>query len=139
MTLFSAFEDFVLRTLGALPATWSKLVYVAGLRKPDGSYAHWGLERTHGRESVRCALLQAHRELFLEVLRTPLARLLEDARRSAAEQESATDAYLKTISTRSAELLPEDRGGGSDEHFSLVLDALSSLVRDRPCANRPHA
>jgi hypothetical protein len=139
MTFFSASEDFVLRTLGALPATWSKLVYVAGLRQAGGGYAHWGLERTHGVEAVRQALPHAHRELFLEVLRTPLAKLLDDACRSAAEQELETGAFLVDLASRRSQLLPQDRGGGCEEHFSLVLDALSSLVRGRQTANLPGA
>ncbi len=139
MTLFSAFEDFVLRTLGALPATWSKLDYVAGLRRDDGGYSHWGLERTHGPEAMRGALSAAHRELFLGVLRTPLAQLLDDARRAAAHQDLDTVAYLAALTARSAALLPEDQGGGSGEHLSLVLDALASLVRGRPPANPPGA
>ncbi|MGH6630949.1 MAG: hypothetical protein ACREB3_14565 [Burkholderiales bacterium] len=129
----------MLRTLGALPATWSKLVYVAGLRRTDGAYAHWGLERTHGPEAMRGTLSAAHRELFLAVLRTPLAQLLEDACRAAAHQDLDTVAYLAALTARSAALLPEDQGGGSGEHFSLVLDALSSLVRGRRSANRPDA
>ncbi|MGH9603043.1 MAG: hypothetical protein ACRD24_11720 [Terriglobales bacterium] len=139
MTLFSAFEDFVLRSLGALPATWSKLVYVAGLRTSQGSYAHWGLERTHGVEAAHKALPHAHRELFLEVLRTPLAKLLEDASRSAAEQQLETGAFLTELNARRDQLLPRDHGGGSEEHFSLVLGALSSLAPGRRSASRPDA
>ncbi|MCI0355836.1 MAG: hypothetical protein L0099_12465, partial [Acidobacteria bacterium] len=125
--------------LAALPATWSKLDYVAGLRRNDGGYSHWGLERTHGPEAMRGALSAAHRELFLGVLRTPLAQLLDDARRAAAHQDLDTVAYLAALTARSAALLPEDQGGGSGEHLSLVLDALASLVRGRPPANPPGA
>ncbi len=139
MTLFSAFEDFVLRTLGALPATWSKLVYVAGLRAKEGGYKHWGMERTHGVEAARQALPHAHRELFLEVLRTPTAVLLEDARRSAAEQQQPADAFVADLNVRRDQLVPRDPGGGSREHFSLVLGALSSLLRGRRPASRPDA
>lgn len=139
MTLFSAFEDFVLRTLEALPATWSRLVYVAGLRQTDGGYVHWGLERTHGAPAVRQALPRAHRELFLEVLRTPLAQLAADAQRAALHQDQDTVAYLAELSARRATLLPGDRGGGSGEHFNSVLDALSTLAPGRPRANPPDA
>jgi hypothetical protein len=139
MTLFSAFEDFVLRTLGALPATWSKLLYVAGLRSEKGGYQHWGLERTHGVEAVQQALPHAHRELFLEVLRTPTPVLLEDAHRSAAEQQQPTEAFVAELDTRQEQLVPGDPGGGSREHFSLVLAALSSLLRGRRSSSRPDA
>ncbi len=139
MTLLAPFEDFVLRTLGTLPALWSKLDYVAGLRQPDGTYAHWGLERTHGQAAAREVMPRAHRELFLEVLRTPLARLDADAERAASELERELADYLKLLAARGAVLLPGNDGGGSAEHFTLVLDALSTLAQARLRANRPAA
>ncbi len=139
MTLLAPFEDFVLRTLGVLPTLWSKLDYVAGLRQAGGGYSHWGLERTHGQVAAREALPRAHRELFLEVLRTPLATLAGDAERAASEQDQDPAAYLAQLSARGAELFPDHRGGGSAEHFTLVLDALSSLAQDRHRASPPDA
>ena len=139
MTLLAPFEDFVLRTLGVLPALWSKLDYVAGLRQADGGYAHWGLERTHGPMAARAALPRAHQELFLEVLRTPLAKLAGDAERAAAQQDQNSVAYLAQLSARGAVMLPDNRAGGSVEHFTLVLDALSILAQDRHPASRPDA
>ena len=139
MTLLATFEDFVLRTLGALPALWSRLDYVAGLRQADGTYAHWGLERTHGPLAARQALPRAHQELFLEVLRTPLARLAGDVERAASHRDQDSAAYLAFLSARGTVLLPDQRGGGSVEHFTLVLDALSTLARGRPPASPPAA
>ena len=139
MTLLAPFEDFVLRTLATLPAVWSKLDYVAGLRQADRRYAHWGLERTHGQVAAREVLPRAHRELFLEVLRTPLAKLAGDAQRAASEQNQDSAAYVAQLSARGDDLLPDNRGGGSVEHFTLVLDALSTLARGRPPASPPDA
>ncbi len=139
MTFLPPFEDFVLRTLGTLPSLWSKLDYVVGLRQADGRYAHWGLERTHGPVAVCEALPRAHRELFLEVLRTPLARLANDVERAASEQDLDPAAYLAQLSARGPGLFPDSRGGGCDEHFILVLDALSILAPGRPRASPPDA
>ena len=77
--------------------------------------------------------------MFLEVLRTPLASLAGDAERAASELGQNSAAYLSYLSAREAELLPENRGGGSLEHFIAVLDALSTLAQARPPASRPDA
>ena len=39
MTLFSAYEDFVVRTLGSLPGPLARLGYLARLRGDGGDYA----------------------------------------------------------------------------------------------------
>ncbi|HXE91022.1 MAG TPA: hypothetical protein VNK82_08680 [Terriglobales bacterium] len=135
MTLFSALEDFLKTTLSRVPGRWSKLVYVAGLRE-QGRYRHWGLERVHGEPAVQDALQEVHQSLFLEVLRTPLPELLEDAEQSAVEQELEAEAYVNGLGTRREALLPSDLGGGSARHFNAVLSALSSLVQGHPRASR---
>ena len=86
MTFLSASEDFLATTLAALPGVWGKLQYLSGLRSEGGTYDHWGLTRLHGEAAVARALGEAHRNVFLKVLQTPLAPLLEEAALSAAEQ-----------------------------------------------------
>ena len=134
MSLFSALEDFLKTTISRVPGRWNKLVYVAGLRQ-QGRYRHWGLERAHGEQAVQHALRELHHLLFLEVLRTPLPELLEDAEQSASEQELEAEAYLRELGTKDMSLLPADLGGGSARHFSAVLLALSCLVQAHPPAN----
>ena len=135
MSLLSALEDFLKTTISRVPGRWSKLVYVAGLRQ-EGRYRHWGLERVHGEQAVQSALRELHYLLFLEVLRTPLAELLEDAEQSAGEQEVEPEAYVHGLGARQEALLPADLGGGSAHHFNAVLLALSCLVQAHPPANR---
>ena len=134
MTFLSASEDFLANTLAALPGAWGKLRYLSGLRTEDGGYGHWGLTRLHGEAAVQRALREAHRGVFLEILRTPLAPLLEDAMLSAADQEMDAVAYLSQLSDRSKALLPPDLGGGMEAHFSSVLKALSRLAQARSTA-----
>ena len=136
MTFLSAAEDFLTTTLAALPGAWVKLQYLSGLRKEDGRYDHWGFVRLHGEAAVQRALGEAHREVFLEILRTPLAPLLEEARLSAAEQELEAASYLRQLSNGSKALLPGDLGGGLEPHFSSVLKALSKLAQARSNATR---
>jgi len=136
MTLLSASEDVLTTTLAALPGVWGKLQYVSGLRTEEGRYHHWGLERLHGEAAVQRALGAAHRDVFLEVLRTPLAPLLQEAMLSAADRELDPVAYLSQLSARWRELLPPDPAGGVEAHFSSVLTALSKLARARSRATR---
>lgn len=136
MTFLSASEDFLATTLAALPGVWGKLHYLSGLRSEDGAYAHWGLTRLHGEAAVQRALGEAHRDVFLQVLRTPLAPLLEEASLSAAEQELDAASYLRGLSQGSQALLPPHLGGGMESHFSSVLKALSKLAQARSSATR---
>jgi hypothetical protein len=139
MTFLSASEDFLGRTLAALPGAWGKLQYVSGLRTEDGHYDHWGLTRLHGEAAVQRALGEVHRDTFLGILRTPLARLLEDAHLSAAKQELEAAPYLQELRARSKVLLPPDLGGGMEPHFSSVLTALLKLAQARSSATRQAA
>jgi hypothetical protein len=136
MTFLSASEDFLATTLAALPGVWGKLQYLSGLRSEGGAYDHWGLTRLHGEAAVQQALGEAHRAVFLRILRTPLAPLLEEAGLSAAEQELDAESYLRSLSQESPALLPHDLGGGMEAHFSSVLKALSKLAQARSTATR---
>lgn len=136
MTLLSASEDVLATTLAALPGAWGKLHYLSGLRSEGGEYEHWGLARLHGEAAVQRALREAHRDVFLEILRRPLAALLEDAMLSAADQELEPVPYLSQVSNRWRELLPLQPAGGTELHFSSVLKSLSKLAQARSNATR---
>ena len=128
MSLFSAFEDFVHYTFGALPGRWGKLRYQANLRGEDGDYGHWGMSRRHGEKPAQRALARAHQAVFLEVLRTPLRELHDDAVRCAAEQEINKADYIDELEAERQGMLPKNPGGGSKRHFSSVLKALWMLA-----------
>jgi hypothetical protein len=138
MTLLSVFDDLAVRTLSVFPSVFARLEYLSGLRGSDGTYAHWGLSRVHGEVQAQRAIAESHEKLILEVLRTPLSRLMEDAEAGCAAQDQQPSVYLQDLSTRSASLLPEDMGGGSTRHFSSVLHALSALARTQS-ATHPNA
>ncbi len=136
MAYLSASEDVLATTLASLPGAWGKLHYFSGLRTEAGDYDHWGLTRLHGQAAVQRALREAHRDVFLEILRTPLAPLLEEAILSAADQELDAVSYLSQLSVRWQALLPPDLGGGVETHFSSVLKTLSQLAQARSSATR---
>lgn len=137
MTLLTALDDFLLRTLAVLPGVFSKLEYVSALRDPEGHYAHWGLERVYGKIASERAIGEAHRELALNLLRTPVKDLMGEAACSAAERQLALDSYLEQLSRAQSSLLPAEIGGGSVRHFSSVLTTLSVLARAGRDASRP--
>ena len=79
MTLFSAYEDFVVKTLASVPGLLAKLVYLGSLRDDAGDYCHWGMSRTFGRGGASEALSRAHTEVWLKVLRAPIPALFAEA------------------------------------------------------------
>src|SRR5689334_20865789 len=90
MTLKSAFEDVIGTTLAAISGVIARLDYVSGLRSASRkTYAHWGLGRVYGESAADRALAEAHRLLFLKLLRTSLRVLREDVEVSCGEEMAA--------------------------------------------------
>jgi hypothetical protein len=132
MTLRSALEDLLGSTLASISGLLAKIEYLSSLRNGDrtGPYQHWGLTRVYGEHAAQQAMAEAHRMLFLKLLRTSL-RELHLGRDIEALSNPAQD-YLREIRTRRSDLLPADMGGGSTRHFNSVLQALSSLAKHSP-------
>ena len=122
----SAFEDLLERTLRTITSLWGKLHYVSGLRDDSGRYEHWGFIRTHGELSAQAAFAQAHTALFSQILRSPLAELLEDIESAANRMPVSTEEFIRRM-RRAAQAIPQNLAGGTRAHFNSVLDALSLL------------
>jgi hypothetical protein len=137
MLLLSAVEDFVTRSLAAVPGKLGKLIYLSSLRK-SGQYFHWGLIRSHGSSSATKAMEETHTSVWLEVLRTPLPQLNIEVQ-TWTENGKSNERKKKWLANMSG-LMPENRAGGTQRHFSSILLALSQLSRaqskknDRPSA-----
>jgi hypothetical protein len=136
MSLLSAADDFSCNTLSTVPGLWGKLQYVSGLRQAEGHYEHWGLTRSYGRDAVQSAILDAHRELVFQVLRTPLCQLLEETERAANQNDVSLKNFVERLAADTGALLPLGLGGGSLRHFTTVLESLSSLAQGCTGANR---
>ena len=134
MRLTSALEDFMTRTLAAIPGALRRLEYCSKHRDEKGQYQHWGLHKVFGELQAQRAMAEGHQQMFLETLRTPLAAMLEDAANAGL-----TLAQLQGLRARSNDLMPTDLGGGSALHFRTVLDALGALARAANAENRPDA
>jgi hypothetical protein len=129
MTLKSALEDLLGTTLAGVTGIAGKVEYVASLRDTEsGAYSHWGLTRAYGEPAAQHALAEAHRLVFLRLLRTPLRALRDDVIVSSGALQMSAGEYVESLRSRAPALLPPDLGGGSARHFSSVLQALSILV-----------
>jgi hypothetical protein len=124
-------QDLQERTLRAVSGLVGKLDYLASLRRQDGSYSHWGLERVHGEEATRRVLRDAHRSVVANILRTPLRHLVQDAEESAAVKQTHASELLKGLRDHPSRVTPQNAGVGTERHLSSVLHALLRLVRHR--------
>ena len=137
MPLKSALQDVKETTLRAVSGLLGKLAYLASLRHGNRRYEHWGMEVVHGAESSERAIRTAHGEVVASVLRTPLATLADDLKESSRGSGIAAAAYVEELRENFDNLLPDGRQNTPvSTHLSSVLQALSSLERNRGRATR---
>lgn len=122
------FEDFKLRTIGAISGLWSRFLYAASLRGKDGNYFHWGHARVHGELQSQAAVARMHSELYIELLRSPI-RLLAQEWTQADGRES--EAELKQLIGIRDIAIPDDMAGGSPRHFNSILLTTRLLLANR--------
>ncbi|MCU1286604.1 MAG: hypothetical protein JWO13_2954 [Acidobacteriales bacterium] len=128
MNFSETLENFVKKTLSVVPGMWHKLAYLAALRKESGEYEHWGLSKRYGKEATGSALSSAHSGVFVDVLRKPVATLLEEVKENAAEQQLPEKEYVEELWLSRKPMIPSDLGGGSQKHFEFTLKALRRLT-----------
>ena len=129
MPLLSAIDDFVQRSLAALPTVWEKLRFVSGLREDDGNFHHWGLQQKYGDMATEAALTEVHAELCDELASTRLAELWLSADQAAHREQVDVAEFLKGLNTVSTR--PEDLQGVAPEHLAYVVTNLSRVARYR--------
>lgn len=129
MSLLSASQDFSCNTLRAVPGLWGKLRYVASLKRPDGRYEHWGLARKHGEEEAQSAILEAHKELVLQILRTPMRELRDETTKEAYQCAAASPKdFVLDLMVNTNLLVESSPASTSARHFMSVLESLAALV-----------
>jgi|SRR5438270_175143 len=129
MSIKTPLEDFLKTTMAAMPGYWHKLVYLAGLRSSGHKYGHWGMARRYGLTASHSAISAAHADLFLQVLRTPVRELVEDASASS-ERENQTHLLQELWESR-GRMIPTDLGGGSAKHFEVTLLAVQKVIENK--------
>jgi hypothetical protein len=138
MRLFSAYDDFIERTLGELSGALAKVRFVSSLRSSHQGYEHWGLERTYGQESAQAAMSKAHTEAFIGELSTPLSQLWEELTSTAKVEEVEAGKWADS-ELNLMDGVPSELGGGAIEHHRYVLSSLALLARTRGPAIRQAA
>jgi hypothetical protein len=131
MRLKSAIEDFEANTLGAVPGSLGRLSYVGRLHDGNGTYEHWGLAKVYGGEAAQRAMRLSHRALLSEVLKKPLAVLLNDVHASCSHQHLTEGEFLSAL----ADSQPKPLSPSARAHLRSVLSALSALTESRFLAN----
>lgn len=137
--LNSPAEDFSKTTLASVFGTLAKLQYLAALRQQNGQYFHWGMARQHGETNANLVISQAHTDLFLTTLRTPIVTLWEDAKSVAEEHGADLKEYLAGLLKERDALIPRDLRGGTGRHFNSVLLGLCSLAEAEARKSDPGA
>ena len=82
-----AVRDFKERSLGALPTLLERLAYICSLLTEEGSYDHWGLRRAFGERAAHEAILQAHTDAAMEIIRTPIREIYKEYQEAVGRQE----------------------------------------------------
>jgi len=83
----SAIEDFKKRSLKALPTLLERLAYICSLQTEDGAYQHWGLTHVFGHRLAQDAILRAHTETAMELIRVPLRELYSEYQQALARTD----------------------------------------------------
>jgi hypothetical protein len=128
MPLLSALEDFIQRSLSALPSTWERLVFVSELREGQANYRHWGLEQKFGEVNARGAIAEAHSNLIEEMTSARLSELWTEARQAAESKACIPSEYLNGL-VKSEDAVPQDLKGVPPEHFAFVVTNLYRVAR----------
>ena|SRR5437763_6931172 len=142
MSIRTPLEDFVKTTMAAVPGYWHKLVYLANLRSSSQTYDHWGMARRYGFAASHAAISAAHSDLFVEVLRTPIKTLVEDASAAIEPVQSAEERQgllLQELWESRGRMLPTDLGGGSAKHFEVTILTVQRLIQNQKAGQHPRA
>lgn len=139
MRLKSAVEDFEANTLRAVPGLLGRLSYVGRLQDGKGTgngrYVHWGLARVYGEDAAQGAIRVSHRVLLSEVLKKPLALLVDDLLALCSNEQLTEADFLASL----AQSPPKPLSPAARAHLRSVLGALSALVESQDSANLPDA
>lgn len=77
VTMNSAHDDLIGRTLASLPSDLARLIYLATTRDYNsGMYHHEGLAARYGLEPARVALKRAHKDIFCKLVALSLEELV---------------------------------------------------------------
>ena len=120
----SAAEDFKTRSLKALPTLLEKLAYICSLQTADGVYQHWGLTHVFGHRLAQDAILRAHTETAMELIRVPLRELYQEYQQALGKSDGpqvlSPESLLLKAPVSGDELL--------SAHLRLLQDSVAAVA-----------
>jgi hypothetical protein len=125
--ILSPNDDFKTRTLKALPSLLEKLVYACSLRDKDGTYKHWGLNRTYGQLQADAAISESHGEMATEITHTPLREVYRQY-----ENADSLNAEAVVLNT------PPNGDELLSDHLRLIQDSVRTIA-DQEHSSHPGA
>jgi len=119
-----AAEDFKKRSLGALPTLLERLAYICSLQTDRGTYEHWGLSRSFGNRMAHEAILKAHSEMALELIRVPIRELYREFQEAVNRQEGPQVLHPQSFVLRA----PVSDDGLLSAHLHLLQDSVAAVA-----------
>jgi hypothetical protein len=124
--------DLALHYLEPLNGSFSRLAYVASLKKPSShTYTHDRLAAVYGAEPVNETLTKCHEELFERLLEMSLAQQEEELRQFVGTLPEGKQQGIEICQKRMEEWIPLKAPDYLKELFRSNLNALLTLLRER--------
>jgi len=120
----SASEDFRRRTLSVLPTLLERLAYICSLQTDDGAYEHWGLNRAFGGRLAQDAILRAHTEASLELIRVPVREIYREFQEAVAREEGPQVLHAESFVLRA----PVNGDELLSAHLRLLQESAAAVV-----------
>jgi hypothetical protein len=129
--------DLALHYLEPLHGSFSRLAYLASLKKPSSqTYVHDRLAAVYGPEPVNETLVKCHEELFERLLEMPLAQQEEELRQFVGTLPEGKQEGIEICQKRIEDWIPLKAPDYLKELFRSNLSALLALLRERSPKNR---
>lgn len=135
----SAPADLWRRTLSQIPSIFGRLIYLASLRGPSGTYEHHGFTERFGVSAAQSALLQSHEQAFhtwlgftIEQQKADLDLYLSDI---IADRRNMVEAWIRWAPYRN--LVPATARESERSLFQADFEALLEILRREFVLNRP--
>lgn len=120
-----AARDFKERSLGALPTLLERLAYICSLQTEAGTYDHWGLRRMFGEQAAHEAILQAHTDTAMELIRTPIREIYKEYQAAVGRHEGPRVLQAESLVLKA----PVNGDELLSAHLHLLQESAAAVAR----------